>query len=164
MLLTPDIDKTFLSLHISMNYTCQDKVSGEWFTNVSRALQNILSKSVHSRNHTSYENVKLKLCTCAQRMAFQLEILTINMISGIVYFRETILESSQNGSETIPRNHKRHQCCKHLSNGSLAIYEILRVAHAPGVMGTFSPPMRVSDLDMHHGTCVTHETWWMPDR
>ena len=28
--------------------------------------------------------------------------------------------------------------------------------------GTFSPPPRVSDPDMHHGTCVTHEPWWMP--
>ena len=27
--------------------------------------------------------------------------------------------------------------------------------------GTFSPPPRVSDLDMHHGTCVTHVQWCM---
>ena len=31
--------------------------------------------------------------------------------------------------------------------------------HAPG---TFSPPPRVSDLDKHHGTCVTHVPWCMP--
>ena len=30
----------------------------------------------------------------------------------------------------------------------------LRVAHAPGMLGTFSPPPRVSDPDMHHGTCM----------
>ena len=41
---------------------------------------------------------------CAQshalgtRKKFQLEILTINGISGIVYFREIILKSSQNVS------------------------------------------------------------------
>ena len=29
-------------------------------------------------------------------------------------------------------------------------------AHAPGMPGTFSPPPRVSDPDMHHGTYVTH--------
>ena len=29
-------------------------------------------------------------------------------------------------------------------------------AHEPGMPGTFSPPQRVSDPDMHHGTCVTH--------
>ena len=28
--------------------------------------------------------------------------------------------------------------------------------------GTFSPPPRVSDPDMHHGTCVTHVPWYMP--
>ena len=36
------------------------------------------------------------------------------------------------------------------------------VAHAPGMAGTFSPPPRVSDPDMHHGTCVTHVPWCMP--
>ena len=28
--------------------------------------------------------------------------------------------------------------------------------------GTFSPPPRVSDPDIHHGTCVTHVPWSMP--
>ena len=77
---------------------------GVCFTNVSRALQDILLKFVYCRNRSSYENFKLKLCTCAQSMAlgtrtkFQLEILTINVISIIVYFREIILESSRNVS------------------------------------------------------------------
>ena len=72
-------------------------------------LQNILSKFVYCRNHTSYENFKLKLCTCAQshalgtRTKFQLELLTINVLSGFVYFCEIILESSRNVSETTPR-------------------------------------------------------------
>ena len=34
-------------------------------------------------------------------------------------------------------------------------YVKLRVVHALGMPGTFSPPPRVSDPDMHHGTCVT---------
>ena len=34
--------------------------------------------------------------------------------------------------------------------------------HAPGMPGTFSPPPRVSDPDMHHCTCVTHVPWCMP--
>ena len=38
----------------------------------------------------------------------------------------------------------------------------LRVAHAPGMPGTFSSPARISDLGMHHGTCVTHVPWCMP--
>ena len=66
-------------------------VPGGWFANVSRALQNILSKFVCCRNRTSYGHFKLKLCSCAQSKAlgtrtnFQLEILTINVITGIVY-------------------------------------------------------------------------------
>ena len=41
-------------------------------------------------------------------------------------------------------------------HGPLTRYVKLRVAHAPGMQGTFSPPPRVGDPDMHHGTCVTH--------
>ena len=41
-------------------------------------------------------------------------------------------------------------------HGPLTRYVKLRVAHTPGMPGTFSPPPRVSDPDMHHGTCVTH--------
>ena len=47
------------------------------------------------------------------------------------------------------------------SNWPLAWYLRLRVAHAPGMPGTFSPPPRVSDPDMHHGTGVTHVTLCM---
>ena len=47
-------------------------------------------------------------------------------------------------------------------HGPLARYVTLRVAHAPGLPETFSTPLRVSDLDMHHGTCVTHVPWCMP--
>ena len=39
----------------------------------------------------------------------------------------------------------------------LARYETLRVAHALGMPGTFPPPPRISDPDMHHGTCMTHD-------
>ena len=57
---------------------------------------------MHGRNSTFYENFQLKLSTCAQshaldtRTKFQLEILIINVISDIVYFREISLESSRN--------------------------------------------------------------------
>ena len=46
--------------------------------------------------------------------------------------------------------------------GPLASYVKLRVVHALGMPGTFSPPPRVSDPDMHHGTCVMHVPWCMP--
>ena len=48
------------------------------------------------------------------------------------------------------------------NNGPLARYIKLRVAHAPGIPETFSPPW-VSDPDMHHGACVTHVLWCMPE-
>ena len=48
-------------------------------------------------------------------------------------------------------------------HGPLTRHLKLRVAHAPGMPGTFSPPTRVSDTDMHHGTCVTHVPWCMPE-
>ena len=38
----------------------------------------------------------------------------------------------------------------------------LRVAPAPVMPGTFPPPPRVTDPDMHHGTWVTHVPWCMP--
>ena len=68
--------------------------------------QNIFSKLVYCRKHTSYETLKLKFCMRTQSHAlgtqakFQLEILNINVISHIAYFCEIILESSQNVSET----------------------------------------------------------------
>ena len=55
----------------------------------------------------------------------------------------------------IDHSHKFH-------NGPLTRYAKVQVAHAPGMPGTFSPPPRVSDPGMHHGTCVTHVPWCMP--
>ena len=49
-----------------------------------------------------------------------------------------------------------------LRHEPLTWYIKLRVAHAPGIPGTFSPPPRISDPHMHHGTCVTHVPWCMP--
>ena len=48
------------------------------------------------------------------------------------------------------------------SHGPLARYVNLRVVHAPGMPGTLSPSPRVSDPNIHHGTCVTHVLWCMP--
>ena len=43
-------------------------------------------------------------------------------------------------------------------------YQIRKIAgsHEPGMPGTVSPPPRVSNPDMQHGTCVTHVPWCMP--
>ena len=57
------------------------------FTNASQALQDILSKFVYCRNHTSYENFKLKF-VCLPKAV------TVKVDSGIVYFHEIILENN----------------------------------------------------------------------
>ena len=44
----------------------------------------------------------------------------------------------------------------------LARYIKLQDAHAPGMPGTFFPPPRASDPDMHHGTFVTIVPWCIP--
>ena len=48
------------------------------------------------------------------------------------------------------------------TDAPIAKYVKWRVAHATGMPGTFSLATRVSDSDMHHGTCVTHVPWCMP--
>ena len=47
-------------------------------------------------------------------------------------------------------------------HGPLARYAKFWVGHAPGMPGTLSLPLRVSDPDMHHGACETHVPWCMP--
>ena len=49
-------------------------------------------------------------------------------------------------------------------HGALTKYAKLRVAHAPGMPGTFfsQNKPRVSDPFMHHGTGVIHVPWCMP--
>ena len=44
---------------------------------------------------------------------------------------------------------------------SCQIRKIAGCAYA-GNAGNVFPPLRVSDPDMHHGTCVTHVPWCMP--
>ena len=47
-------------------------------------------------------------------------------------------------------------------HGPLTRYVNFPVAHAPGMAGTSYPPLRISDPDMHHGTCVTYVPWCLP--
>ena len=118
--------------------TAQLPGSGGCFTNVLRALQDILLKFVYCRNRSSHENFMLKLCTCAQshalgtRTKFQLEILTINVISSIVYFREIILESSRNVSETTPRCLSHAPQCRHDMATLSAILDFCKGLPSPG--------------------------------
>ena len=81
-----------------------NKEPGGCFINVSRALQNNLPKIDNARNHIYSENSNLKLCVLGTRTKFQIEILIRCAIPAIHKFRENILESSRNVSETTPNN------------------------------------------------------------
>ena len=48
-----------------------------------------------------------------------------------------------------------------IMHGHLTRYVKLRVAHGPGIPGTCSPRPRVSEPDMHHGTCTSYVPWCM---
>ena len=134
-----------------------------------------LSK-IFSRNlciaeiRTSSENFKLKLCVCAQSHAlgthtkFQLEILTINVISGTVYFCKIILESCRSISETTPRWYQQllagewsisftyedaSGCCEMLHKPWGPI--ILPSFTPPGALYTFRAPLLLPMAATHHG-------------
>ena len=49
-------------------------------------------------------------------------------------------------------SHEMEESVVSVHHGPLTRYAKLRVAHAPGMPGTFSPPPQVCDPDMHHGT------------
>ena len=59
-------------------------------------------------------------------------------------------------------NNEVHISSRCYVNGSLARYVKVRVAYAPGMSGTFSPPLRVRYPDMYYSTCMTHLPWCMP--
>ena len=88
--------------------------SGGYFTNILRTLQDNLVKIYNARNHIYGENFKLKLCTCAQSHAHTYKVSAWNphqsTISATHKFRENILESSRNVSETPPRT-CNDSCC-----------------------------------------------------
>ena len=46
------------------------------------------------------------------------------------------------------------EACASRQHGPVTNYAKLRVVHAPGMPGTFSAPLPVSDPSMHHGMCV----------
>ena len=81
-----------------------------------------------------------------------------DLLVGIDQIRPQYIEHGENVNEASGRQ----PASSGDGNGPLAKYVKWRTAHAPGMPGTFSPPPRVSDPDMHHGTCVTHVPWCMP--
>ena len=74
-------------------------------------------------------------------------------ISGIPFFDE-------------PAHGVNPRTDRQTSYGLWTSYQIRKIVgcSVPGMPGTFSPAPRVSDPDMHHGTCVTHVPWWCRGR
>ena len=89
----------------------------------------------------------------------------VTKISFDCHFPFSVVKGRTCPTEAIWQDHRPvyyGSICKLSCHGPPDRYVKLRVAHAPGMPGTFSPPPRVSDPDMHHGTCVTHGPWRMP--
>ena len=85
----------------------------------------LLAKIHNARNHIYGENFKLNLCTCAQSMAlgthtkFQLGLLIRRTICATQKFRENILESLRNVSETpLVHVYNRHRCIEIITNAN----------------------------------------------
>ena len=117
-------------------------------------LSKIISWKIHNaRNHIYVENVKLKICMCAQSMAlgthtkFQLEILIISTISAIHKSQEKILESLWNVSETPPRPHQRQSC---MSGQALLHHWLCNQKHPWGICSC-SPIVNFLKVTFYHG-------------
>ena len=145
-------------------------------TNVSRARQDFLSKFVYCRNRTSHEGFKLTLCTCAQSNGLDtcakspLEIFTINVIAGIVYFREIILESSRKvmkhhpgyGRSIYVRNRDlwTDQWGQYLETGTLCLYcDSTGWAHGFANAFLFYSRATWRVIDWHRSNCLIFFSW-----
>ena len=100
-------------------------------------------------------SIKIRLLTflseCALAMwslSYRLCVLNISSYHLIYLFNESLIAQSH-------ILHTQYYFVV-VSHGPLAGYVKLRVSHAPGMPGTFSPPPQISNPDMPHGTCVTH--------
>ena len=89
--------------------------------------------------------------------------ITLCIFHGVYCTYEVLFVSKKHTFYVLPCPLSHCACLsRHDHHGRLNRYIKLRIAHAPGMSGTFSPPPRVSDPGMHHGTCVTHVPWCMP--
>ena len=82
-------------------------------------------------------------------------------LNSLAFFPRGIID---NMSELVPSGNDLAPNRTNYYSNQWASYQIGKIvgAHAPGMPGTFSLSPRVSDPDMHHGTCVTHVPWCMP--
>ena len=105
----------------------------------------------HNDNGLMFYKHWLRLMGCQSR-SFQR---ILNIFNGISNFHSTRRASQMNSWDSKSTNNVSTVTVLQFDlHGPLARYVQLRVAHAPGMPGTFFPSPRVSDLDRHYGTCV----------
>ena len=103
-----------------------------------------------------YHKVMWAHCTALQRVCLQ------NMSAKQQYstFVTTVrVQRNRSLRVYLPHTENMKPMGVNWLHGPPARYVKLRVVHAPGA---FSPPPRVSNPDMHHGTCMTHAPWSVP--
>ena len=93
-------------------------------------------------------------------------VINITVLRADKHVQANVIHPEQYTLYCLP--HCVHYICMCLHYGSMRVswasHQIRKMAdeHAPGMSGTFSPSARVSDPDMHPGTCVTHVPGCMP--
>ena len=104
-------------------------------------------------SHESHDITKLRLLDCFLRydLTNHKNPVFIALCDGYSPVTDIIPSQRASDEENVSMALRLH-----FTHEPLARYVILLVAHAPGMLGTFSTPSRVSDSDMHHGTYVTH--------
>ena len=112
--------------------------------------------------HQTELDLDEKIANCNGRLVygFQRAIIAVNEhnVEEVTQYIKGVYEANKDEVFTQVAEGTDHKVRRH---GPLARYVKLWVAHVPGMPGTFSPPLRVSDPDMNHGTCLTHVPWFM---
>ena len=115
------------------------------------------------KQHPASIRFSYSCIACPKNYAYGLHFLLFYrhlLLINFTHFHEVYFTVTRESCDC-PINQCAHVCSK-VVHEPLARYAKLRVAHAPGIRGTFSSPLRVSDPDMHHSTCVKHVPWCMP--
>ena len=119
---------------------------------------------IHSRRrdlHFSLEKTFLLLHRRHHHVQYLYKCGCIFYLNSLAFFPRGIID---NMSELVPSGNDLAPNRTNYYSNQWASCQIGKIvgAHAPGMPGTFSLSPRVSDPDMHHGTCVTHVPWCMP--
>ena len=120
--------------------------------------------------HQTELDLDEKIANCNGRLVygFQRAIIAVNEhnVEEVTQYIKGVYEANKDEVFTQVAEGTDHKVRRH---GPLARYVKLWVAHVPGMPGTFSPPLRVSNPSMHHGmlgslTSGFLWSWWWGKR